>query len=190
MLETGQEIIVEASPVGTLLSQERALTGYDRMHDRMLTDSEQGTEFVLIFGPVVVGGVLSKLSGIFGAGDDAADAANDLRKVEDAADDAAFARPVSVPPSAVGRIHGNSLASPRTAYLYRLEDAEGNFLKWGVTQDMAKRYPQSYMLGKRIEEVARGTRADIIRVERGLVETQPGPLNFERWAGSRLGEQP
>ena len=98
---------------------------------------------------------------------------------------------MSVPPTAVGRVHGNSLASPRTAYLYRLEDAEGNFLKWGVTQDMAKRYPKSFFAdGKQIIPVGSGPRADIIRVERGLVETQPGPLNFERWAGSRLGEQP
>ena len=87
-------------------------------------------------------------------------------------------------------IHGNSLSSPRTAYLYRLEDAEGNLLKWGVTQDMAKRYPQSFMDDKLMQEVGRGTRADMIRLERGLVETQPGPLNFERWAGARLGEQP
>ena len=87
-------------------------------------------------------------------------------------------------------IHGNSLSSPRTAYLYRLEDTEGNLLKWGVTQDMAKRYPKWYLEDKNMVEWARGSRADMIRVERGLVETQPGPLNFERWAGSRLGEQP
>ena len=97
---------------------------------------------------------------------------------------------VSGPPSAVGRIHGNSLASPRTAYLYRLEDAEGNLLKWGVTQDLNKRYTKSFLEGKNLVEVTSGTRADIIRIERGLVETQPGPLNFERWAGKRLGEQP
>jgi RHS repeat-associated protein len=90
-----------------------------------------------------------------------------------------------------GRIHGNSLASPRTAYLYRLEDAQGNFLKWGVTQDMAKRYPKSFFVdGKQMVPWESGSRADMIRMERGLVETQPGPLNFERWAGSRLGEQP
>ena len=97
---------------------------------------------------------------------------------------------VSAPPTAVEPIHGNSLASPRTAYLYRLEDAEGNFLKWGVTQDMAKRYPKSFMEDKLMRPWGSGSRADMIRVERGLVETQPGPLNFERWAGRRLGGQP
>ncbi|MBX7167688.1 MAG: hypothetical protein K1X74_15260 [Pirellulales bacterium] len=34
---------------------------------------------------------------------------------------------------AAGRIHGNALTSPRMAFLYRLEDLEGNLLKWGVT---------------------------------------------------------
>ncbi len=87
-------------------------------------------------------------------------------------------------------IHGNSLLSPRTAYLYRLETQGGEFLKWGVTQNMATRYSQSFMRGKYISEFARGTRADMILMERGLVETQPGPLNFERWAGSRIGGQP
>jgi len=95
-----------------------------------------------------------------------------------------------VPPSAAGRVHGNSLSSPRTAYLYRLEDADGNLLKWGVTQDFGKRYAKSFSEGKKLKKVASGARADIIRKERGLVETQPGPLNFERWAGSRFGEQP
>jgi hypothetical protein len=87
-------------------------------------------------------------------------------------------------------VHGNSLLSPRTAYLYRLTDAEGNFLKWGVSQNMTTRYPKWYMEDKFISEFARGSRADMIRLERGLVETQPGPLNFERWAGTRLGGQP
>ena len=87
-------------------------------------------------------------------------------------------------------VHGNSLASPRTAYLYRLEDAEGNFLKWGVTQDLTKRYPQSFLEGKVMVKVGEGARANMICIERGLVETQPGPLNFERWAGRRLGGQP
>ena len=97
---------------------------------------------------------------------------------------------MSVPPSTLGRVHGNSLSSTRTAYLYRLEDAEGNLLKWGITQDMSKRYPKSFLEDKVLRPWASGTREDMIRLERGLVETQPGPLNRERWAGSRLGEQP
>lgn len=74
------------------------------------------------------------------------------------------------------------------AYLYRLEDANGNLLKWGITQDLNARYPKSSFLeGKELYEVARGRRADMLRMERNLVETNPGTLNFEAWAGSRIG---
>jgi hypothetical protein len=85
----------------------------------------------------------------------------------------------------VESVHGNSKLSSRTAYLYRLEDADGNLLKWGITQDLNSRYPQSYMLNKQIFEVTSGRRSDILRLERELVETQPGLLNFEPWAGRR-----
>jgi hypothetical protein len=88
-------------------------------------------------------------------------------------------------------VHGNSLLSPRTAYLYRLTDAEGNFLKWGVTQNMATRYSKAFMEDKLMFKFAEGTRADMIRLERGLVETQGGPLNLEPWSPTRrLGGQP
>ena len=87
-------------------------------------------------------------------------------------------------------VNGNSLLSTRTAYLYQLFDEEGNFLKWGVTQDMGARYPQWFMDEHQLLEFAQGSRADMIAMERGLVETQPGPLNFEPWAGTRLGGQP
>ena len=82
-------------------------------------------------------------------------------------------------------IQGGLVGGSRTAYLYRLEDANGNLLKWGITQDLNARYPQSYMVDKYIYEVTKGRRADILRLERELVETQPGPLNFEPWAGKR-----
>ena len=55
---------------------------------------------------------------------------------------------------------------------------------------MSKRYPKSFLEDKVLRPWASGTREEMIRLERGLVETQPGPLNRERWAGSRLGEQP
>jgi RHS repeat-associated protein len=102
--------------------------------------------------------------------------------------------PVSIPQNPTwpaSTPHGNSLNSPRTAYLYRLEDSEGNLLKWGVTQDMSKRYPKSFLKDKVMRLWTSGTRADMIRLERELVETQPGTLNHEPWAGSRLeGGQP
>lgn len=84
-------------------------------------------------------------------------------------------------------VHGNSALSTRTAYLYRLEDANGNLLKWGITQDLGSRYSGSFMADKRMYEIGRGSRADMLRLERNLVETNPGPLNFEPWAGSRIG---
>ncbi|WP_459569090.1 hypothetical protein, partial [Cupriavidus sp. 8B] len=86
----------------------------------------------------------------------------------------------------VESVHGNSVMSGREASLYRLEDAaSGNLLKWGISQDMNSRYSGGFMLDKQIFEVSRGSRADILRQERELVETQPGPLNREPWAGKR-----
>jgi hypothetical protein len=91
-------------------------------------------------------------------------------------------------PSRNNNVHGNSAKSPYTAYLYRLEDQNGNLLKWGITQDLGSRYPASYMSDKNISEFARGRRADMLLLERNLIETNPGPLNRERWRGRRLGQ--
>jgi hypothetical protein len=87
-------------------------------------------------------------------------------------------------------IHGNSALSPRTTYLYGLYRNDGSFLKWGITQDLGKRYTKTFMEDKFFRRVASGNRADILKMERDLVETQPGPWNRERWAGSRAGGQP
>jgi hypothetical protein len=84
-------------------------------------------------------------------------------------------------------IHGNSALSPRTAYLYGLYNRDGTFLKWGITQNMGKRYPQGFMTDKYLVPVSSGPRSDMLAMERNLVETQPGPLNREPWAGSRAG---
>ncbi len=86
--------------------------------------------------------------------------------------------------------HGNSINSPRTAYLYRLETKGGQFLKWGITQNPATRYSKAFMADKNMIPWASGPRSNMLLMERGFVETQPGPLNFEPWAGSRLGGQP
>jgi RHS repeat-associated protein len=92
-------------------------------------------------------------------------------------------------PGGLRRVHGNSLDSPRTATLYR-QDEESNLLKWGVSQDPLHRYPKYFLEDKRLVPVESGTRKDIIARERELVETQPGPLNLERWAGRRSEELP
>ena len=87
-------------------------------------------------------------------------------------------------------IHGNSAMSPRTAYLYGLYDKESNqLLKWGISQNPATRYSKSFMLDKRIEEITSGSRSEMLQMERNFVETQPGPLNYEPWAGSQAGGQ-
>ena len=37
-------------------------------------------------------------------------------------------------------------------------------------------------------DIQTGPRKDILKIERELVETNPGPLNKEPWAGSRKGQ--
>ncbi|MBI4492852.1 MAG: hypothetical protein HY690_08685, partial [Chloroflexi bacterium] len=88
-----------------------------------------------------------------------------------------------------GTCHGNSRASTATAYLYLLRDRAGEVLKWGVSQNPARRYSQRQLhaIGAKEvpETISSGTRSEVLAVERELVETLPGPLNHERWAGVR-----
>ena len=95
-----------------------------------------------------------------------------LRFADDAADVA------SVVP-----IHGNSLDSPVTAYLYRLLTKEGEYLKTGVSGNLAVRYTKAYMEDKRFQILQSGTRRDMLALERKIIERNPGPLNREPWAG-------
>ena len=83
--------------------------------------------------------------------------------------------------------HGNT-AGDQPATLYERYDADGNFLKHGVSQDPSKRYTQSELNGGYLIETQTGPRKDILKIERDLVETDPGPLNSEPWAGSRRGQ--
>ena len=50
---------------------------------------------------------------------------------------------------------------------------------------MNTRYSGSFMDDKQIFRYAEGSRADMLKLEREMVETQPGPRNFEPWAGRR-----
>lgn len=84
-------------------------------------------------------------------------------------------------------VHGNTAGS-QWVYLYACYNAQGNFLKWGVTGDMAKRYSKKELAGGRLTEVMAGPRWRMLQEERNLMETQPGPLNRERWAGCRIGQ--
>lgn len=80
--------------------------------------------------------------------------------------------------------HGNTAGDQR-AYLYGRYDADGNFLKWGITQDLDMRYTDVELAGGRLVPKSSGPRREILRQERDLVETCPGPLNCEPWAGKR-----
>lgn len=83
--------------------------------------------------------------------------------------------------------HGNT-AGDQPATLYEKYDADGGFRKHGVSQDPSKRYTEAEMDGGYLIETETGPRREILRKERGLVETSPGPDNHEPWAGSRSGE--
>ncbi|HVF06497.1 MAG TPA: fibronectin type III domain-containing protein [Frankiaceae bacterium] len=88
------------------------------------------------------------------------------------------------------KIHGNSANTPRTTYLYRLEDADGNYLKTGVSINPNRRYTRAYMMDKRMRILQRGPRREMLNLERFIVERDPGPLNRERWAGKMAHDVP
>jgi RHS repeat-associated protein len=84
-------------------------------------------------------------------------------------------------------VHGNSMASQATTSLYQLSDEDGSLLKWGITNNPAARYTQTFMQGKVMDIIAQGSRADMATMERILTERVGGPLNLEPWAGTEYG---
>jgi hypothetical protein len=80
--------------------------------------------------------------------------------------------------------HGNT-AGNQLAWLYRLESTDSGFLKWGISGDPFTRYTGPFMRDKIITPIQQAPRWEILRIERDLVETQPGPLNREPWRGAR-----
>ena len=80
-------------------------------------------------------------------------------------------------------IHGNSALSPRTAYLYKLVDKTGKLLKWGITQDLAKRYSAAFMKDKELTKMTQGSRSLMMLAERWAIQAKRGPLNHERIRG-------
>lgn len=85
-------------------------------------------------------------------------------------------------PRKSGGVHENTAGS-QPAILYARYGRLGNFLKWGVTFDLLKRYSKNVLDGGYLQEMTRGPRSWILRIERWLVETQPGKLNKEPWRG-------
>jgi len=90
----------------------------------------------------------------------------------------------STPPSG----HGNSLSSQKETHLYAKFDAQGNFLKWGITDDVNGRYSSVQLNGGKLVPVAKGSRQCMAALERELTERDPGPDNLEPWAGSKRGQ--
>lgn len=84
-------------------------------------------------------------------------------------------------------VHGNSRNSARTTYLYELQTSDGQFLKYGISVNPSTRYSNSFMVGKRIDRITSGTRADMLALERQMVIANPGPLNKEPWAVKARG---
>jgi RHS repeat-associated protein len=80
-------------------------------------------------------------------------------------------------------LHGNTKTPDTTATLYGKFDAEGNFLKWGKSQDPQTRYTSKELNGGFIKEYRTGPTDEILDRERRLVERFPGPDNNEPWAG-------
>ncbi len=93
---------------------------------------------------------------------------------------------LDVPPET--KKHRNTL-DDRPATLYEKYDRHNAFEKYGIThhEDANKRYSKGQIDGGRIEATDRGSRINMSKKERDLVETNPGPLNREPWAGRRKG---
>jgi RHS repeat-associated protein len=143
---------------------------------------EDGPRLALVAGAVT--GFLPG-GGVFAAiknATNAAKAANAAKKVADGVG--------SIGKSAPKAVHGNSLDSPKTTYLYKLYDNDGNYLKTGVSQNPNRRYSGKFMEDKRIDPFESGTRREMLDRERHIVERNPGPLNFEPWAGTVKGDVP
>jgi RHS repeat-associated protein len=82
-------------------------------------------------------------------------------------------------------VHGNSKSSPKPATLYGKFDKNGKFLKWGISDDPQTRYSSKELNGGYVKEYRNGSRSDILKMERRLVERYPGPDNHEPWAGKK-----
>ncbi|MEV0794771.1 DNRLRE domain-containing protein [Kribbella sp. NPDC050459] len=93
-----------------------------------------------------------------------------------------FAKNPNKPPApAKSSVHGNSRASTALNYLYRLEDKNGNLLKWGITNDLARRYSQTFLKDKQLIPMTSGTRDEMLNLERWIIERDAGPLNQDRF---------
>ncbi len=85
-------------------------------------------------------------------------------------------------------VHGNSLLSGRTTYLYELQTKTGEFLKYGISVNPATRYTSSFMRDKDIYPIASGTRADMTALEANR-DLQPWAAQSRALGGQSAGRQ-
>jgi hypothetical protein len=146
--------------------------------------------------PVVMGMIVGVFAGVLGVG--AGIAAKRLfggaKKLDKAAaQDALRGEERALQRAATAAIHGNSRASGRLTYLYALHNRKtGAFLKWGVTSamDPYTRYPRRLHKDVEMTILDKGTRTDMLDLERWLEERLPGPWNHVTWAGSKASDVP
>nr|MBN2278566.1 hypothetical protein [candidate division Zixibacteria bacterium] len=58
-------------------------------------------------------------------------------------------------------------------------------MKTGITSEtpIQKRYSLDYLKDKQMITLKSGSRKEMAKLEREVVENNPGPLNKEKWAG-------
>ncbi|WP_201511870.1 hypothetical protein [Psychrobacter alimentarius] len=85
--------------------------------------------------------------------------------------------------------HGNTLGNQPTE-IYQKYDAEGNYLKTGISQNANTRYTDAEIDGGRIRVIGERPRNKAVQIERNITERNPGPDNKESWAGKRDPSHP
>ena len=68
---------------------------------------------------------------------------------------------------------GEKCAAKNPTYLYQKLGANGEHLKFGISDDPAGRYTPAELNGGRLNILAQGTREDMLQLERNLHETLP-----------------
>ncbi len=77
--------------------------------------------------------------------------------------------------------HGNSYASTATTQLYALFSKTGELLKFGISSNLARRYPKGYLADKVLQPLLQGSRPQMAALEKFFVNQAGGKLNCERW---------
>jgi len=129
------------------------------------------SEFLLPSGPMAPAASGSTTAGANGA-------------LRDAATGRFAPNPDRVVPQPSSGLHGNSRQSNVPTSLYQLFDLTGNYLKTGISSNPTGRYTQEFMSDKAMTIINVGSRSNMLDLERLIVEFDPGPLNFEPWAGA------